>query len=259
MNIYIPSRGRWKNQTTIEALPPELHSRTTLVVPRDEQGNYRSHVPSEVTVKAPPILPGIGPCRHWCCQQEPAKVLMLDDDLVFATRRFDDPTKFKDATHQEIIKLVDSVFYWLNTHAHVGVSTREGGNRDTKDWAFNTRLLRMLAYRTDVLRKENIRFDDIPVMEDFHVTLSLLTKGYPNVKLNHMVHNQNGSGLEGGCSTYRDKDMQARAAHSLHTAFPDFVKVVQKETKGAWGGGTRTDVRIQWKKAHQSAPEVKDV
>jgi len=30
---------------------------------------------------------------------------------------------------------------------------------------------------------------------------------------------------------------------------PGLVKVVTKETKGAWGGGTRTDVVVQWKKA----------
>jgi hypothetical protein len=33
------------------------------------------------------------------------------------------------------------------------------------------------------------------------------------------------------------------------TLHPNIVSVVEKTTKTAWGGGTRMDVIIQWKKA----------
>ena len=181
---------------------------------------------------------------------------MLDDDCVFATRREDDPTKFRDASDQEIEALFVNIYELLEQYAAVGVSTREGGNRDTAPYAVNTRILRILAYRTDILRKEDIRFDRIPVMEDFHVGLSLLTKGYENYKFNHMVHNQGGSNTAGGCSVYRTLEVQRTASYILAGKFPDFVSVVEKETKTAWGGQVRTDVRIQWKKALQSAGEI---
>ena len=258
MRIFIPSSGRAQNQTTLEHLPEEIQQALVIVVPQEELEEYRKYN-SFVKIKAPKIGMGIGPTRQWCCNQAESKVLMLDDDLVFATRREDDPTKFRDADYAEILDLFTKIEANLDNFASVGVSTREGGNRYTHDKDYDTRLLRILAYRTDVLREHNIRFDDIPVMEDFYVSLSLLTRGYRNVKLNHMVQNQNGSGLTGGCSQYRTMDVQALAAHQLHDKFPEFVTVVQKETKTAWGGGVRTDVRVGWKKALKSAGGIKNV
>ena len=248
MNIYIPSSGRPLKQTTIDSLPPTILHLVTLVVPPDELEAHK-HLGRELTVVAPDIPKGIGPARQWCCDQEPTKCLMLDDDLVFATRREDEPTKFRDATDLEVIQALGELGRALNTYSHVGMATREGGNRMTEPWDYNTRLLRILAYRTDIMRELGIRFDTIPVMEDFYVSLSLLTAGTQNAKLNWMVQNQGGSNTDGGCSQYRTPEVQASAAHILHERFPKFVKVVEKTTKTAWGGGTRTDVTVYWKKA----------
>ena len=187
---------------------------------------------------------------------------MLDDDLVFATRREDEPTKFRDSTVGEVTALFNDVESRLGRYASVGLATREGGNRDIENYAYDTRLLRFLAYRTDILKKHSIRFDQIGVMEDFYVSLSLLTNGYGNCKINHMVQNQNGSGLIGGCSQYRDWKVQADAAHTLHAKFPKFVRVAKKRTKDNWcadANGERTDVTVYWKKALASATEVRDV
>jgi hypothetical protein len=88
------------------------------------------------------------------------------------------------------------------------------------------------------------------VMEDFDVALSLLTKGYENAIINTVAHNQKGSGAVGGCSVWRTPQVQAQAALKLAELYPGIVKVVEKTTKTAWGGGTRTDVTIQWKAAY---------
>ena len=141
----------------------------------------------------------------------------------------------------------------LDVYAHGAVAPREGGNRVTDDILYNVRCLRALFYRTDVLKVYDIRFTDMEVMEDFHVALSLLRQGFKSVTINHMVQNQNGSNLPGGCSDYRSMEMQERAAHTLKERHPDFVTVVQKETKTAWGGGMRTDVRVAWKKAYAAS------
>jgi hypothetical protein len=65
-----------------------------------------------------------------------------------------------------------------------------------------------------------------------------------------MVQNQAGSNLAGGCSTYRTMESQSKAAHALKERFPEFVNIVQKQTKTAWGGQAREDVIIQWKAAY---------
>lgn len=251
MQIFIPTRGRLF-QETYGSLPPELAEKVHFVAPHDDKYTVGLFVH-----KTPPEINGIGPTRQWIIDNiTDNKVVMLDDDLVFATRRTDDPTKFRDSTDEEISGLFSRISVLLDSFAHVGVSTREGGNRDTSDTLLNTRLLRILAYRTDVLRRENVRFDRLELMEDFDVTLQLLRLGYPNIRINTIVHNQRSSNAPGGCSTYRTLEKQSEAARGLHKLHPQFVTVVTKTTKSAWNGQTREDVRIRWKDSFDSASSL---
>ena len=113
-------------------------------------------------------------------------------------------------------------------------------------------MMRVLGYNKKYLEREQITFGRIPVMEDFDITLQLLRRGYPNMILNHWVHNQGGSDTTGGCSTFRTPELQEKAANMLKEFHPNFVKVVEKETKTSWGGKKRTDVTVYWKKAYKS-------
>lgn len=245
MEIYIPTHGR-VYQETFTSLPHEIRDRIIFVVPFGS--DYLSKDPR--VLETPNWLNGIGPTRQWIIDNAKSdKIVMLDDDLVFAARREDEPTKFRASTSGELSTLFGSIDALLGNYAHVGVSTREGGNRDTSSHVLNTRLLRILAYRTDVLRNEGIRFDRMEFMEDFDVTLQLLRTGYANVKINWMVHNQRSSNAPGGCSTYRTLEKQSQAARDLRKLHPEFVSVVQKTTKTAWNGATRDDCIIQWKRA----------
>jgi hypothetical protein len=162
----------------------------------------------------------------------------------------DDPTKFEQATPEDVAKLFDTVEESLDEWAMVGVSAREGANVNTEPYIFNTRLLRFLAYRTDTLIRLGIRFDRLPVMEDFDVELALLTNGCPVLCCNWIVQNQGSSNAPGGCSTYRTMKKQEEAAWKLREYYPKFVEVVTKQTKTAWNGQERTDVRIKWKQAY---------
>jgi len=188
MEIWIPTRNRVCQETYL-SLPQELRERIHFAVPHDDRnivGVFVHKTPSEIN--------GIGPTRQWIVDQvQDKKIVMLDDDLVFAIRREDEPTKFLPAQPKELIQLINQIDECLDSFAHVGVATREGGNRDTNSHTFNTRLLRILAYRTDVLRNEGIRFDRLELMEDFDVTLQLLRRGYSNCKINWIVHNQRSS------------------------------------------------------------------
>lgn len=246
MKIYIPTRGR-VYQETFTSLPQELRDRIIFVVPH---GALDIAGGPPRTLNTPPEINGIGPTRQWIIDNATdKKIAMLDDDLVFAARREDEPTKFREALPAELLILINSIDALLDDYAHVGVSTREGGNRDTNNYAFNTRLLRVLAYRTDVLRNEGIRFDRLELMEDFDITLQLLRRGYTNCKINWIVHNQRSSNAPGGCSTYRTLEKQSQAARGLRELHPEFVSVVTKKTKTAWNGQERQDVIVQWKRA----------
>lgn len=262
MKIYIPSCGRPSFLGTLAHLPEKLLYDTTLVVQDKEYRKYEAAVAAidrlaNINILGlPRRIKTIAPTRAYILKhaQENAynKIVMLDDDLRFDWRRQDDKGKFLVATEEQIIAMFRTIEARLQEYAHVGVLAREGGNRVLKFPAvYNTRMMRVLAYRTDILVKEKIHLDRIPLMEDFDVCLQLLRKRYANCVLTGWVNGQGMSGAAGGCSHFRTLDLHNECANKLAALHPEYVKVVTKHTKGAWGGAERQDVVVAWKKAFE--------
>jgi len=249
MEIFIPSSGRPLSQVTYHALPKELRERVKIVVPPDEVWAYRKY--PIITHKR--VVRDICKVRQWILERAHNKFIMLDDDLVFAIRREDEPTKFRPATHADIVHLFETVESLLGGYAHVGIATREGGNRNTADYLENGRMIRALAYCARVVLQEKARFDRVRGREDLDMTLQLLRRGLDNKIVNWAVTNQGGSNSKGGCAQWRTFEVMDETAKQLHKLHPEFVRLVKKTTKTAWGGGTRTEVVISWKKAFESA------
>lgn len=247
MQIIIPTYGRGTNLTTLSSLPKHIKEWVTVVVQEREAHLWRD---SDVLVQVlPEWVKTVGPTRQWIINNYQGKVCIMDDDLVFATRRKDDLGKFTPSTAYEICDMLAGIDNNLDEYPVVGLCPREGGNRKTNPTDVNTRVIRVTGLDLEVLKKHDVRYDRLPVMEDFDMLLQMLELGYSNVCLNKWVHNQGGSNSAGGCSTYRTEQLQTEAANGLHELHKPFVKVVKKKTKTAWGGGERTDVIIQWKKA----------
>lgn len=250
MHIYIPTMQRPRLQYTLSELKDESPYPITLVIPEQELQDYTGAHSSLMTV--PADVRGIAATRQFIMEQaEDEHVLMMDDDLTFAVRRSDDPTRFRPWMKGEMRGMLMAVETMMGLYAHVGIATREGGNRNTAPLMTCTRAPRVIGYQRSIFFKEGVNFRNSTVMDDFEATLHLLTRGYANGILNTFVQNQKGSGTAGGASTYRTMQMHAAAAAKLQSRYPAFVKTVQKTTKTAWGGATRTDVIIQWKKALQ--------
>lgn len=252
MQIYIPTFGRSDNQVTWDNLPHTLKFDTQLVIQARETHKYDFQ--KYPTLILPYDITTIGPTRQYLVEHCGSKhFLMLDDDLDFAVRRTDDPTKFSRATDEDIHKMVEEINASLAYgYKLVGIAAREGANYDTSPFKIASRQLRVHGIDTEFFRKADIRFDRIPFMEDFDVTLQLLELGYPNKVLNNWVHNQRGgSNAPGGCSVTRTLEAHNEAAKQLKNLHPRFVRIVEKES-GNWGGA-RLDVNIAWKKAYMSS------
>lgn len=257
MRIYIPTYGRADRQVTYEELPKKLQSQTTLVVQAREIAQYKKYKNLAIL---PQSIQTITPTRQWIAhmhhniKRDGPYLVMLDDDLRFDKRRKDDRGKFLHAQPQQITELFNEIERYLKKgYAHVGVLAREGGNRVTEKVLEATRMMRVLAYDVRVLRKEEVKFDRLPLQEDFDVTLQLLRKGYPNAVLCDWVQGQGSSNAPGGCSTYRTLKMHEANCYRLAEYHKGFVTCVEKETKGAWNGAKRIDVIVQWKKAYESS------
>lgn len=259
MKIYIPSLNRPFRQLTWNELHGIKGADVSVVIGPQDEKNYAN--PGNNGMKLlvlPKSVKGIGNVRQWLLEYhahhcEDDRMVMMDDDLTFFTRRDDDPTKARNSAASDKAAMLKALEGHLKHSIHGSILPREGANRVADEGVlYNTRLLRVLAYRAQAVLSAGVKFNRIPVMEDFDATLQLLRKGYRNFVLCEWWQNQAGSGLEGGCSTYRTMDVQAEGAHGLKKLHDPFVTIVQKTTKGAWGGGERTDVKIAWKKAFQS-------
>ncbi len=253
MQIFIPTYGRSAQQHTFRNLPKSLQKKTTLVVQKREAHLYDNYP----ILVLPASIQTISPARQYIMKVAETfghkKVVMLDDDLRFDWRRMDDGGKFLVATDKQVEDLFKTIEKKLDKYAHVGVLSREGGNRILTETVECTRMMRVLAYCVETYHKEKIKFDRLPLQEDFDVTLQLLKKGYPNLVLCGWVNGQGSSGAKGGCSHFRTIELHNENAKKLAEFHAPFVKVVEKQTKGAWGGKARLDVMVQWKKAYESS------
>lgn len=257
MHIFIPTYGRASQQHTFRHLPKSLQAKTTLVV-QDREKHLYDDYPIMVL---PRSIETISPARQHIMKraryggQNIEKLVMLDDDLRFDARRMDDNGKFVVATDKQVEQLFKKIEKSLDKYAHVGVLSREGGNRIVKPTVECTRMMRVLAYNVQIFHQEKIKFDRLPLQEDFDVTLQLLRRGFPNLVLCEWVNGQGTSGARGGCSHFRTIDLHNENAKRLAELHHPFVKLVNKQTKGAWGGQPRLDVMVQWKKAYQSSQQ----
>lgn len=259
ITIMIPTLGRLNKQQTLETLSPALQERTTLVTNEDEWMEHAlEHEFSCFNIIASPAK-GIAAVRQWCIDNCTTPYLFLiDDDMVFFKRQELD-IKLSRTTDEELDTMFQNLIAWMehSDYPLVGVSARQGNNHVEQDFRDVTRQMNFHGIDVEFFRKEGLRFDGSEVMEDFNLLLTMFTRGIPNRVYYQYCWNQLGSGADGGCSTYRTNELQRKCALELKEKFPDFVAVVEKESKTGWDGmKTRTDVRVQWKKAFASYEDL---
>jgi hypothetical protein len=263
VEIYIPTLDRigLHRQITLKQFWEHSVYKPILVCPEDEVKHHLKYT-SEV-LGCP--KKGIGKTRQWILRKSRAKiVIMSDDDMRFQYRP--DPLISKLKEYPDLNELVYLIKRCVHKgYIHGGMADRNGNNRvdcssprkGVADYGgVFIDCIRVNNFHYVHRRKVldlGIKFNRLPVMEDFHFTLSMLLAGYANRVIYNYVWRQDASGGTGGCSTYRTPEVQARGANGLHKAFPDFVTVVDKETKDTsnyWEGmKTRKDVRVQWLQA----------
>jgi hypothetical protein len=257
MKIYIPSAGRADRQLTWERLGPRVLREfgAVIVAPPGDSGGLQK---STGNLSLSCSYAGIAATRQWILDyhteaypNDPV-VLMLDDDLSIWRRRVGEevPARYTKATESQILQGLRAFDRRMRKFAHGSIGHALMCHLSLPV-SYNGRMLRALAYNVDMV-PDDLRFD-LPVMEDFDMTLKLLTRGYDSYTTNILVQDQSNNNSEGGCSTYRTPATQSAAAQQLQKRWPEFVRVVERapkrEWKGAFEGAPRTDVRINWKKA----------
>jgi hypothetical protein len=152
MRIVIPTLGRTDQQITLRQLPPELRKQTSLVCPKREAPElYRLYEDVEIVVQPDPDWT-IAKKRAWIMRSwlEAGydKILMLDDDLRFATRITDADSRLRPIYGKELIPEFRRIEEMLGPEfPHVGFGTRQGNNTQAAGWKTPGRMVYSLGCR----------------------------------------------------------------------------------------------------------------
>jgi hypothetical protein len=247
MQIIVPTRNRIYEQITLQSLPRELRERTTLVCPKREVSELHRLYPDVTIAWEPYRNMKIAQKREWIvrtwfeCGYE--KILMLDDDLRFATRKNPNDWHLRDICGEELIPEFQRIEDKLGPEfPHVGFGPRQNNNNESGDWKIPGKMICALGYYLPIVTK--CRWDLVELREDNCVTLQLLLKGHPNAVWTGTVVDQRFD-APGGCSTYRTLEMNNAEAEKLVALFPNYASM-RKIYKASV---QRKEVRFQWQKA----------
>lgn len=253
MKIFIPSYRRPNAVKTLESIPDGWLKHTFIVCDQDEHLDYELANPEANVLSIPEDIKGIAAKRQWIVSATRERyIMMLDDDMTFAHRPDMRSPKLVASDKTQVGRMLNSINTMVGIDAPaIGVSARQGNHNSAVAAVECTRMMNAYAFDTKVLKEHNIRFDDVVIMEDFHVTLSLFKHGYKNIVLYNHCWNQKGSGAAGGCSEWRTAEVQKEGAERLAELHPGYVKVVEKDSKSLWKNMKhRYDVRVQWRKCY---------
>lgn len=266
MKIIIPTMQRADRQHTVQQLRMSGVSteyKCFLAIPRDETNSY--NIPPEFGYLLLDCS-GINNVRQYIVEHcTDNKILMIDDDLNFFYRPYLEDVELYQATGEQILAAIKWIDEKLEDYAHCSLSARtqnfQTTNRILRENSLELKTVRpwrIYGFRKDIILGEQLDFHaglDVNTMDDFHITLSLLELGYPNIVNFKYAHEQRGSNSKGGAATYRDLELLKKCALNLEAKHPKgIVKTVQRKTINSWGATKknpvwRTDVRIQWQKA----------
>jgi hypothetical protein len=251
MQIIIPTRGRTDQQLTLQSLPGELRKRTTLVCPKIEAGRlFRLHKGVEIVVQPDPDWT-IAKKRAWILrtwlEAGYDKLIMLDDDLRFATRESPDNYRLRPIQSKELIPDFERIAAKLGPDfPHVGFGPRQNNNRlEEVGWQSPGRMMYSLGYYLPIVVKE-CELGRIETREDMDLTLQLLRKGFPNAIWHTTVNDQDRYDAPGGATTERTIARSNVDAFRLKHLHPGYVAVKERKYTASV---PRCEVVVQWKKA----------
>jgi hypothetical protein len=145
-----------------------------------------------------------------------------------------------------------------NGYAHVAIPERleamrinlnQGGYPEGLEIK-NQRYFGLAGYNLDVLKKHNIKFDDVILRQDYHVNLSLLKRGYVSLVHTRWCFTQT-SNAKGGCSSYRTVQLNNQEAVKFVRLHPCCSQLVKKVKKTAGLKKPHLQVKVFPKKAYR--------
>jgi hypothetical protein len=254
MQLIIPTRGRTSDQLTLSWFSKAMRQRTTIVCPKREKFSIEGWIgrgPDDITVEAQPDADWtIAKKRVWIIQEWTRrgfnKIMMLDDDLRFATRISSTDWKLRTIEKEELEAEFNRVEEKLSPEfPHVGFGPRQGNqNIPEPGWKIPGKTCYTLGYYLPIVSQ--MQLGRIEIREDMELNLQLLTKGYASAVWNETVCDQRKYDAPGGASKERTVEFSNEQAVALSHMYPDYVTITERKYKESV---PRIEVIVQWKKA----------
>lgn len=266
--IAIPSHLRSfkfeKGSGTIRYIPKEMYEHCFVAVHEAEAEQYLSVVPTDFPVL--PIPAGIETEGNrprardyiikYSIEQGYEKIIMLDDDLLFARRNIGslgagskEDCKLTAQTQADFTEMTQEILDSVNEEFPIVGIRMRGFCSSTSEWeTHNGPIIHVYGLHLPTIAKVGIMFEQEkqPYMADYRFILNYLVRGYKNKVLNVWTHDSQ-QRTTGGCKPYRTAELQSYSAKRLYKVFPDLVTVKWKNGKN-WPEPF-LDVNIKWKKA----------
>lgn len=244
MRIFIPSFGRPDRQKTAAALAEAGVPFEIIHSERDKTiGQYPREYKSTILV-GPRLLVEK---RDMLFQMAKGKIVMMDDDLTFFSRKRDG--SFTKATPAGIRKMVKEIESRLDLYAHVGLVDKFMAQSQPRRVRIGGRYNQVLAYNLQTIRKQaKKRRKEVPsfrmaLNQEHDMHLQLLALGLPPAVLCEYSKDAKYY-AEGGLSNYRTAKTERDAFRALAKKWPKYVTLV--ETKNSISGMA---ARFDWRAA----------
>jgi hypothetical protein len=231
-------------------LPGEWRNRTTIVCPKIEAFKLSLLDARPEIVPQPDADMTIAQKRKWIMEEwlrrGYEKILMLDDDLCFATRVSESDRHLRPIHDDELGAEIQRLEEKLGPEfPHVGFGARYGNNNEASGWKTPARMMYSLGYYLPIVVKE-CELGRIETREDMDITLQLLRKGYPNAVWHTTVNDQRKYDAPGGCTNERTIERSNADACKLAKLHPGYVSTIERSYKVSV---PRIEVSCRWKKA----------
>lgn len=251
------------SRSTLKWIPSEFFPQTKVFVPEVEFDDYSRRMenvqyPVEVIpTKSDNIALRRLEIGQWAKSHGWKKFAMLDDDISqFSTRILDYDSPLRRSAPSDVVEMFVYVARYLDWYVHCGPSQRLFNSNFIAAKPVvveNTRMLRFLAYQTDLFL--TCTHGRISTCEDLDITIQLLLRGYKNCVLCEWAHDQTATGTEGGCSAYRTIEVHNQNIHKLHEMYPGITEVREKrnisEAALKAGMASRLEITVDWVVAYQ--------
>ena len=249
MNYYIMTKGRVNKQITLDHLPDKIKENTFLICDKTEALKHEHQ-----TIHAPSSVIDYSTKMQWIIdmirERDNGIGVIMDDDLWFDIRIQDKEKLRKPKNKDELLPLFEQLEQLLITTPLVGVHPRQFGHAKPLPYVSNGKIVCLQAINTNLFPSNFPAVDEFPILSDVRLNCGLLSRGYENKLITNFVVDWAPCMAEGGCSSYRDYEMQKKGCEMLGNMFEPFLKVVKKKSKNDGFNGERYDFNVQWKRMY---------